>query len=169
MAGLLIRQYQHGDLNVCRELWADLTQHHRDLYRDPSIGGEAPGLHFDRHLERVGPQHIWVAELDGRVVGFAGLILYDSEAELEPIVVSNGCRSRGVGQALVERVIAEARLSGVRYLSVRPVARNLAAIRFFYRQGFQLLGQPEFFMDLKPPAVDPWQPGPEVFGCSFRV
>ena len=48
-------------------------------------------------------------------------------------------------------------------------ARNLPAISFFYRQGFELLGRPELSMDLQTPDSDHWKPGPEVFGCSFKI
>jgi hypothetical protein len=54
-------------------------------------------------------------------------------------------------------------------LNVRPVGRNLEAIRFFYRAGFELLGRPELFMDLQSPVSGRWKPGPEVFRCSFKV
>ncbi len=38
-----IRRYASRDLDRCRELWVELTQHHRDIYGDPSIGGVDPG------------------------------------------------------------------------------------------------------------------------------
>jgi len=58
-----IRQYNSSDLDQCRSLWAEMVQRHRDIYNDQSIGGDNPGLEFDIHLERVGPQYIWVADL----------------------------------------------------------------------------------------------------------
>jgi GNAT superfamily N-acetyltransferase len=169
MADLFIRAYISNDLETCRSLWAELTQHHRELYNDPNIGGENPGLCFDQHLVQVGPEHIWVAECDGQVVGFVGLIVTEGEAEVEPIVVARGHRGGGVGQALLERVIAETKKLDVRYLNVRPVARNVEAILFFYQAGFQLLGRSELFMDLRQPDPDPWKTGPEIFGCSFKM
>ena len=65
----------------------ELTQWHRDIYASPEIGGSDPGRQFDEHLERVGPENIWVAELDGAVVGLVGLIPDDVQPELEPLVV----------------------------------------------------------------------------------
>ncbi len=169
MQDWLIRTYQSKDLAACRSLWAELTQHHRGLYDDPTIGGEAPGLYFDRHLEQAGANHIWVAERDGHVIGLVGLLFSGPEAEVEPIIVHRDCRGAGVGQALLAKAVAAARQAGVRYLNVRPVARNLAAILFFFREGFELLGRPELFMDLQAPESGRWKPGPEVFGCSFKV
>lgn len=168
MADVIIRLYQPTDLETCRALWAELTERHRDIYADPSIGGAEPGLHFDQHLARAGPEHLWVAECAGEVVGLTGLIVADGEAEVEPLVVASGRRGQGIGQALVKHTVVEAHRLGVRYLSVRPVARNVEAIGFFYDAGFQTLGHLELFMDLRPSAPAAWKPGPELFGCCFR-
>ena len=165
-----VRTYRPEDQEACRALWAELTQHHRDLYEDESIGGEQPALYFDQHLAQVGADHIWVAERGGQVIGLMGLIYSESESEveIEPIIVQRGSRSAGVGQALVEQALACARQAsvqstvGVRYLSVRPVARNLDAIGFFYQAGFEVLGRVELFMDLRSPDLARWKPGPEV-------
>lgn len=81
-----IRTYHPGDLEACRVLWEALTQHHRDLYQDPSLGSDNPGFYFDRHLARVGSDHIWVAVYDGKVIGLVGLILGEQEAEVEPFM-----------------------------------------------------------------------------------
>jgi HAD superfamily hydrolase (TIGR01509 family) len=168
---IAIRCYRPADLAACRGLWAELVGWHRHLYGDPSIGGEEPGLHFDGHLARLGPERIWVAEIDGQVVALAGLEpLGDDgrQADVEPVVVTAAQRRTGVGSALLAHVVREARRLGVRYLNLRPVARNLAAIGFFYDAGFQTLGQIELFMDLAEPGAVTWLPGPEVAGRRFR-
>jgi ribosomal protein S18 acetylase RimI-like enzyme len=168
MTDVTMRAYRPADLRSCRALWAELVQRHRDLYDDPSIGGEAPGLHFDRHLARVGPERIWVAEGDGRIRGMVALTLDGEEAEIDPIVVSSTHRGQGIGRALLNRVVEEAAALGARYLHVRPVARNRAAISFYYRSGFQLLGRLELFTELHPSAPGTWKPGPELFGLFFE-
>jgi hypothetical protein len=63
--------------------------------------------------------------------------------------------------------LEKARDLEVRYLSVRPVARNEEAILFYYTVGFRTLGYIELFMDLKPGAPGDWKPGPELFGYAF--
>ncbi len=97
---MVIRGYQSADLDDCRALWAEMTQRHRDIYDDPTIGGEDPGLEFDSHLARVGPDLIWVAESDDGVVGFVSLIHEGEEAEIEPIIVRSEVRSAGIGHQL---------------------------------------------------------------------
>lgn len=168
MDNITIRSYASSDLKACRALWVGLTQHHRDIYGDASIGGDTPEFYFDRHLARVGPEHIWVAECAGRILGLVGLILNGQEAEVEPIVVASEHRGKGIGRSLLNHAIEKARELQVRYLSIKPVARNVKAISFFYDSGFRTLGQVELFMDLRPPAPDAWKPGPELFGCSFE-
>lgn len=167
MMDVLIRSYRSSDLCDCRVLWAELTQHHRELYGDPSIGGESPGLLFDEHLAEVGPERVWVTEKDEEVAGFVGLVVDGNQGVIEPIVVSSTLRDQGIGRALMDRVVEEAKAIGVRYLSVKPVARNVKAISFFYNAGFRKLGQLEMFMDLEPSKSGKWKSGVELFGNTF--
>lgn len=99
-----------------------------------------------------------------RVVGLIGLIFREDEAEIEPVVVSEVFRRKGIGRRLVERAVAEARTRGVRVLSVKPVARNEDGIAFFYEQGFRNLGHIELFVDL---SDRPWRQGPRLFNRQF--
>ncbi len=163
MTEVIIRQYEQADLESCRSLWEELTQRHRDIYEDQTIGGKEPGMHFDKHLSRVGEENIWVAEHDGQVVGMVGLILEDEE-EVEPIVVAFEHRNKGIGSRLLERAIEKARELGLRYLSIRPVARNSEAISLFYRTGFKSLGHIELVMDVQQEPGIKWRPGPSMFG-----
>ena len=125
----------------------------------PRSAGADPGRKFDEHLERVGAQRIWLATIDGEVVGMVGVIQTEDEIELEPIVVSEQWRGRGIGRQLAERVVAEARAAGMGQLLARPVARNAAAIRFFHDLGFDALGQLELVLDFRPAPDQVWRPG----------
>lgn len=165
---MVIRVYRPSDLHGCRALWAEMNQRHRDIYGDPTIGGENPELEFDNHLARVGPGLIWVAESDERIVGFVSLIHEGEEAEIEPIVVSSEVRSAGIGHQLVEHAVEQARELGVLCLSVKPVARNEEAIAFFYDVGFRTLGHIQLFMWLGDSFPGQWKKGPELFGMLFE-
>ncbi len=166
---VVIRQYGPADLTACRGLWVELTQWHRDIYRDLKIGGSDPGRLFDEHLERVGPENIWVAEVSGRVVGLAGLIPDKGEPELEPLVVSETHRRLGIGRRLVEAVIEKAREGGARFLRVRPTARNELALRVFHGLGFGILGHIELLMDFSEGTHATWRRGEELAGVEFKV
>jgi len=167
MTSVTIRPYLPSDIEHCRELWTQLTQHHRDLYNDATIGGDSPRLQFDKHLARVGADHIWVAEQNGEVTGIVGLIVEEESAEIEPIVVTSTRRGQGVGRALLDRAIVEARRLSVRYLTVRPVARNSKVFSFYRDAGFGTLGKIELFMELRATAAGKWQSSIELWGCAF--
>jgi len=162
---LTIRKYQPSDLERCRGLWAELTEWHRRIYEDPTIGGSDPGEYFDRHLSGVGAENLWVAVEDGSVVGLTGLMGEGEEAEVEPLVVSEPYRRKGIGGSLLEFVVAEARRRGVRVLSARPVARNVEVIDFFFKRGFVNVGHVELFMDL---SEGEWRKGLRLFDLDFR-
>ena len=169
MHDMIVRQYQSSDLKTCRHLWLHLTEWHREIYQSPTIGGDNPGLLFDEHLGRVGAEHIWLAEIDGKVIGMTGLIPRDGEAELEPMIVNPEYRGLGVGRHLVETVIEEATKRGWRQLQVRPVARNRQAIQFFHELGFKVLGYIELFQELKPDSKNIWIEGEQIAGRRFEI
>jgi GNAT superfamily N-acetyltransferase len=167
MPEITIRSYAPADLERCRSLWAEMTQHHRDIYNDPAIGGEDPGLEFDAHLNKVGAELVWVACIETEVVGLTALIHNGEEAEIEPVAVSGEHRGKGVGRALVEHATSEAARLGVLCLSVKPVARNTDAIAFFHEAGFKIVGHIQLFKWLGPAMPDQWHPGLELFERSF--
>jgi N-acetylglutamate synthase-like GNAT family acetyltransferase len=160
-----IRKYQPQDLPSCRTLWTELTQHHRDIYQIPTIGGPNPGTHFDKHLAKVGPDNLWVATHQDTVIALTGLMGTGDQAEVEPAIVSQPHRRRGIGKTLMETVIAEAKNRGIKTLSVRPVARNHEALNFFTQQGFTNVGHIELFIDL---TNRQWKKGLKLFDLELK-
>lgn len=75
---------------------------------------------------------VTVAEVDGRPVGFAGT----AEGRLEMLFVDDAARGRGVGSALLARVIDE---QSVRELDVNE--QNPDAVAFYLRKGFAVVGR----------------------------
>lgn len=165
MSSFTIRRYNAEDHEQCRGLWRELTEWHREIYEDPTIGGEHPEDYFDKHLSQVGSENLWVATDDSHVVGLTGLIVAEKEAEIEPLIVSKDHRGRGIGKQLIVHIVEEARKRGIRNLNIKPVARNQDAIRFLYKQGFKTLGFIELFIDL---SGHTWKTGPRIFGCDFN-
>jgi GNAT superfamily N-acetyltransferase len=100
------------------------------------------------------------------VVGLTGLLLDEGKAELEPIVVAERMRGHGIGRRLAETALAAARELGVRQLRIRPVGRNMEAMRFFHALGFDVLGRVDLRLDLEPL---PRRPDERIAGCDFRV
>ncbi|MFX0079626.1 MAG: GNAT family N-acetyltransferase [Candidatus Hermodarchaeota archaeon] len=162
---IIIRGYQENDLAACRALWRELTEWHREIYEDSKIGGDQPGLYFDKHLATVGANRLWVAEHKSQVIGLVGLETRDEELFVEPLVVASDYRGKGVGSQLLEKAKLEAKQQGAKSLSVRPVARNQRVIQFLFKQGFQTLGHIQLFIDL---THSKWKKGPNLFGCNFK-
>ncbi|MEM2118452.1 MAG: GNAT family N-acetyltransferase [Candidatus Bathyarchaeia archaeon] len=162
---ITIRKYRDTDREECRSLWRELIEWHRKIYQDSTIGGEHPKDYFDKYLTKFGCEQLWVAVAVSKVVGLVGLIVEGNEAEIEPLIVSRSYRGKGIGRKLVERAVSEARLLRVRFLSVRPVARNIQAIRFLHKQGFQNLGHVELFIDFSEYV---WKQKVDLFGCCFK-
>ncbi len=163
-----IREYGSADLEACRGLWRDLTQRHRDIYADPSIGGDDPGLQFDTYIENPKLAGPWVAEADSKVVALTGLLVQGQEAEIEPVVVAPDFRSQGLGSRLLEFLTQEAQKRGVTILSIRPVVRNIEAITCFHRAGFRILGHLDMFLDLRSKRDSRWKQGVTIHGHEFE-
>lgn len=77
-------------------------------------------------------QEFWVAELAGAVVGCGALhVLWEDLAEIRTVAVSPTVRGKGIGHAIVGRLIAVARDLGLARLFVLTFE-----IEFFARHGF---------------------------------
>jgi GNAT superfamily N-acetyltransferase len=164
---VIIRDYADGDYGPCRSLWAELTEYHRGIYGDPSIGGYDPGAGFDEYLAAPQRTASWVAESDCRVVGLTGLFDRGTSGEVEPVVVTEAVRHQGTGRLLISRIVAEARARGYEYLAIRPVARNVTAIRRFHAAGFRTLGgHVDLTMDLTERRHE-WLRGASLHGRDF--
>ena len=165
MNKLVICKYLPTDNEICRSLWRELTERHRQIYQDPSIGGLTPEDYFDKHLAKVGVDNLWVAILNSKVVSLVGLIVNEEEAEIEPLIVSQPYRNRGIGKRMIETVITETQRLNIKFLSVKPVARNIEAIKFFYNQGFRNIGHIELFIDF---SNKEWKKGLNLFNLQFN-
>ncbi|MFB9360067.1 GNAT family N-acetyltransferase [Actinoplanes nipponensis] len=97
----------------------------------------------------------FVAEIDGRVVGAAWLLIAERVpgnssmdrwyGDVQSVMVFPECRNRGVGSALMGAILAEARTRGLLHVTVHSGRR---AVEFYLRNGFShhrqlLLWEPE--------------------------
>ncbi|HET8680988.1 MAG TPA: GNAT family N-acetyltransferase [Micromonosporaceae bacterium] len=163
-----IRAYRPVDHSACRELWAELTMHHRELYDDPTFGGADPGAAFEEYLTRLDLSGIWVADHpeDG-VVGMVGLLLKGRAGEVEPVVVAEHRRGQGIGRALLDQVAGEARRRGMAYLTVTPASRNEPAVRCLYRAGYDVLSNVTLTLDIGRRSHE-WRDGMDLFDLRLR-
>jgi GNAT superfamily N-acetyltransferase len=164
---ITVRDYRDSDFDACRSLYGEMAQHHADIYEDPSIAGDDPGRGFDVYMKRADRCGAWVAESDGKIVGFTGLLDVVGEegvAEIEPVITASASRSQGIGTRLIEHVVNEAKIKGFRFLTIRPVLRNEKAFALYVRLGFNHVGSIELFQDLSPESARKWKSGIEICG-----
>jgi N-acetylglutamate synthase-like GNAT family acetyltransferase len=93
----------------------------------------ASGLPLDGVRESLGD--FVVAEMDGELVGVAGLEVRSENALLRSVAVAPGQRSHGLGRTLVNRVIAEAEARGLNALYLLTTT----AERYFPSFGFHTI------------------------------
>ncbi|MDC4233619.1 ribosomal protein S18-alanine N-acetyltransferase [Actinomyces sp. B33] len=90
--------------------------------------------------------HYTIVEAGGEPVGYAGIRVVGSQADVMTIGVAPGARGRGAGALLLDEALAWARRAGAReaFLDVRP--SNTAAIGLYASRGFVEIGRrPRYF------------------------
>lgn len=91
------------------------------------------------------PDHRWVAEVDGEVVGWAAATpasareAYSGVAETS-IYVGDGYRGRGVGKALIRKQVMAADEGGLWTLQTSIFAENRSSVGLHHAAGFRTLG-----------------------------
>ncbi|MEV2275862.1 metalloregulator ArsR/SmtB family transcription factor [Nocardiopsis sp. NPDC049922] len=91
------------------------------------------------------PAHRWVAEAEGRVVGWAAASrvsareVYAGVAETS-VYVAEDARGRGVGKALIHRQVTEADAGGLWTLQTSIFPENKASLALHHSAGFRTLG-----------------------------
>jgi ribosomal protein S18 acetylase RimI-like enzyme len=100
---------------------------------------------------------IVLAEADGRLLGYSLLVLGKGLDERPPpqparraflsqLYCAPGGTGQGVGAALIERVIAEAREWGADALQLTVYSENFGAQRFYARYGFAKVADTSFWV-----------------------
>jgi len=117
----------------------------------PALHTEAETRAFIRDV-LLPNNEVWVAEEDGRLIGFAGL----GDDVLRHLWVRPEAQNRGVGSALL--ALAKKRRPGGLRLWV--FQRNVGARRFYERHGFELteLTDGRGNEEKEPDALYMWQP-----------
>jgi phosphinothricin acetyltransferase len=93
-----------------------------------------------------GPRHpVLVAEVDGEVVGFGSLNVfnprkaYDHVADFS-LYVERSWRGKGVGRRLLQALIDRARQNGFHKMVLSAFPFNKAGMSLYQRHGFQVVG-----------------------------
>ncbi len=86
--------------------------------------------------EQIESGEVIVAELDGQIAGFAAVLIDDFIAELDGLFVEPDLWRRGIGAALIDVAVHEARRQGL----AMTVIANPSAREFYEKCGFTVEG-----------------------------
>ncbi|MGH6726522.1 MAG: GNAT family N-acetyltransferase, partial [Pseudolabrys sp.] len=95
----------------------------------------------------------FVARSEGSPVGCGGVALFGDFAEVKRMYVRPQARGRGVAEAILARLTAEASSAGLIILRLETGTRQNAAIRFYRRCGFAPCAIFEPYASMPPQAV----------------
>jgi len=132
---------------IDRATWSSLTS--------PAPKPDAPDRHF--FTEKIDIRDVIVAFCGGEVAGYVRLDRASPLAASDHVLMINGIavdpahQRRGVGRALIDAAVTEARRRGKRRLRLRVLAHNEPARRLYDSAGFVVEGtlRGEFCLDGK--------------------
>ncbi|WP_283139851.1 ribosomal protein S18-alanine N-acetyltransferase [Rhizohabitans arisaemae] len=90
--------------------------------------------------DRSRTRHYVVAELDGEIVGYAGLAAVADQADVQTIAVRTDRQGMGIGRALFGELLDEAARRGVKEVFLEVRADNARARDLYTRFGFEKIG-----------------------------
>jgi putative acetyltransferase len=110
----------------------------RAVYDEYGFTWDERGYHADLRNVETAYAAFFVAELDGRIVGTAGL---SERGSLERLYVLPDARGAGAGSALLAAVAEEARRRGHDRLEIWSDKRFEDAHRLYQREGARVVGE----------------------------
>ncbi len=87
------------------------------------------------------PEYLFlVAEEDGKITGYAGLLMIAGEGNVTNIAVFPENRGHGIGSVLTETLISEGRKRGMNAFTLEVRVSNQSAIHIYEKLGFRSEG-----------------------------
>lgn len=140
----LIRDAREEDMPAVMEIYNDAVANTTAIWNDTMVDLDNRLEWLRNRRERGFP--VIVAELDGKVVGYASygdwraFDGYRHTAE-HSIYVHKDARGKGVGRQLLANLIDRARSAGIHVLIAGIEAENAASIRLHEGFGFRVVGR----------------------------
>ncbi len=103
--------------------------------------------------------HIYVVRTEAcRVAGFCAFWLVVDEVHVNNVALRPAYRGRGMGTALMRRVLTEARRLGAVRATLEVRASNAGAIRFYQEMGFKITAtRPQYYTNPAEDALILWR------------
>lgn len=167
----MIRTAKRDDAEAIGRLWEALVNYHNGLDNDlPRAAPDGARLYAQRIIGRLDDTHtrVFVAEEDGRVVGYVLCVIVDMSPEmfaqtlggfLADIYVEEAYRRQGIGRALVAAVVEWFRSRGVSYYEWYVAAHNQAGQDFWQALGGRsVMVRMRASLEAPPPPPPPKKP-----------
>jgi len=127
-----------------------------DLIRNvlTEFGANRPGFAWqDPELDAMSQYYVggyasYKVVADGeRILGAGGFARFECDeypqcCELQKMYLYPECRGQGVGRALIEELVNEARILGYEYCYLESLSTMTQALSLYAKQGFKKLNQP---------------------------
>lgn len=139
---IVVRNYGSDDLSSVKNILSDYPGPTGRVWTEDAV----EEMMSDALKEQ--PDGVFVAEIDGRVVGFSIVFYRDwfNIAYLDYIQVKLDWISKGVGRALIGKCLSWARRHGARLIYTETGQDNETDINFYQRHGFKITGGiPEYY------------------------
>lgn len=145
----MIRRMQESDLPA-------VTALEKTYFSVPwSKAGFQESMQLDNYL-------FLVAEKEGKVVGYGGILWVMDEGDITNIVVEESYRGQGLGSALTEALLSAGNAQGITSFTLEVRVSNQAAIHVYEKLGFVAEGvRKRFYEKPTEDALIMWKREPE--------
>ena len=130
-----------ADIEIAETVTDELVEAFGLLIPQLSSSSPPPGRAELEAIVAASDSALFVARVDGRVVGSLTLALYriptGLKAWIEDVVVDDAARGHGIGEALNRAALAEAARRGAKDVSLTSRPSREAANRLYQRLGFE--------------------------------
>ncbi|MGH8804624.1 MAG: GNAT family N-acetyltransferase [Polaromonas sp.] len=141
-----IRQLQVPDAPVYQAFRLRGLREHPDAFTSSfEEAAERPLADAEKRLAATSSEKIWGAFVDGRMAGMVGLsretrLKNRHKASLVGMYVASEYTGRGLGRALVDTVLQDARASGIELIVLTVTDSNRQAAVLYEKAGFASFG-----------------------------
>lgn len=136
---MTIRLADPSDADAISALLLAAFAEFEPLYTPTAFSATTPPK--EQIVDRFGEGPIWVAELEGAIVGTVSVVPRSTELYIRSMAVTPGARGQSVGARLLDVVEAFAVEKGHRRLVLNTTPFLLAALQLYERRGFRRTGE----------------------------